>query len=144
MMFSRAFTLPEANALVPLLEESLSRVHAQFREARALHDELEGQTAAVSPGRGTGAPTGEAARRALSKLEKSITRSLVDVSTWGVSVKALDPPLVDVPATKDGQRVHLCWRLGEAGFSHWHPADEGLEGRRPIEAGDDFGTPTSH
>ena len=90
------------------------------------------------------APTGEAARRALSKLERSIAQSLADVSSWGVSVKALDPPLVDVPAHKDGQRVQLCWRLGEQVFSHWHPADEGFAGRRPIEEGDDFGTPTSH
>ena len=40
--------------------------------------------------------------------------------------------LVDFPAERDGQRVFLCWRLGEERVAHWHPLDTGFSGRRPL------------
>jgi hypothetical protein len=130
MMFSRAFTLPEANALVPLLEESLGRVHAQFLEARALHDAIDS------------AKDAGPAHKQLTVLERQMATSLAELTTWGVTVQALDPPLVEVPADREGRRVALSWQLGEPAFQHWHANDE--VARHPIATGDDFGVPILH
>jgi hypothetical protein len=29
--------------------------------------------------------------------------------------------------------VSLCWKLGERGIGHWHSAEEGFRGRKPID-----------
>jgi hypothetical protein len=140
MMFSRAFTLPEANALIPLLEDNLGRMHAQLLQARALQDEIEGTRASADGAAGVASSAGDA-HKALTRLEKSMAQTLAHVATWGVAVKGLDPVLVDVPAVRAGERVHLCWQLGEPSFSHWHSLDDGAEGRRVITDDDDFGAP---
>ena len=41
--------------------------------------------------------------------------------------------LVDFPAVRLGERVWLCWKLGEDRVSFWHTRHEGYSGRKPGE-----------
>ena len=36
------------------------------------------------------------------------------------------------PATRGGEEILLCWRLGEAEVGFWHGLDEGFSGRKPL------------
>jgi hypothetical protein len=54
---------------------------------------------------------------------------LVDL---GVEMKDATTGLVDFPADLDGERVLLCWRLGEERVEFFHTETEGFAGRKPI------------
>src|SRR5262245_29969539 len=53
----------------------------------------------------------------------------------GAGVRVKDPAagLLDFPARRAGRVVFLCWRVGEPSLSHWHEADAGFAGRRPLD-----------
>lgn len=36
-------------------------------------------------------------------------------------------------ADREGERVCLCWRLGENAVAYWHGLDEGCSMRRPVD-----------
>lgn len=59
----------------------------------------------------------------------ALHRELLEI---GCVLKDWRTGLVDFPALRDGQRIWLCWRLGEQTISHWHGLHEGFAGRRPI------------
>jgi len=48
-------------------------------------------------------------------------------------VKDLDAGLVDFPAVRGGERVLLCWRVGEDEVAWWHGLEDGFAGRRRID-----------
>ncbi len=54
---------------------------------------------------------------------------LVDL---GVEMKDAATGLIDFPADLDGERVLLCWRLGEERVEFFHTETEGFAGRKPI------------
>jgi hypothetical protein len=53
----------------------------------------------------------------------------------GAGVRIKDPAagLLDFPARRAGRVVFLCWRVGEPSLGHWHEADAGFAGRRPVD-----------
>jgi hypothetical protein len=50
-----------------------------------------------------------------------------------VQVKDLGIGLLDFPCEVDGQKILLCWKLGEKAITHWHGIAEGFAGRKPID-----------
>ena len=50
----------------------------------------------------------------------------------GVQLKDMDTGLLDFPATRYGEPVLLCWKLGEEEVLYWHNATEGYRGRKPL------------
>lgn len=60
-------------------------------------------------------------------------RSAVEeLHALGLEVKDVDAGLVDFPALRDGERVYLCWQLGEPEIGYWHGVEEGFAGRKPL------------
>ena len=55
------------------------------------------------------------------------------VSEIGAQVKDLDIGLIDFMTRYRGSDVCLCWKLGEDAIRFWHGADEGFQGRKPID-----------
>jgi hypothetical protein len=47
-------------------------------------------------------------------------------------VRDLEAGLVDFPAFRGGREVYLCWHVDERAVGHWHAAEAGYAGRRPI------------
>ena len=65
---------------------------------------------------------------------KHLRESVEAITELGVQVKDLDIGLVDFPTMYRGEEVLLCWRLGEARIGHWHGLQEGVRGRKSIDA----------
>jgi hypothetical protein len=61
-----------------------------------------------------------------------LKRAVEQLEELGIEVRDIEKGLIDFPAMYQGQPVYLCFQLGEKSITHWHPADEGFEGRRPI------------
>lgn len=67
--------------------------------------------------------------RTMEKLEKEV-RKLEDL---GCLLRDMSMGLIDFPAVRLGERVWLCWKLGEERVKFWHTRHEGYAGRKPVE-----------
>ena len=132
-MAPRYFTPEEANealAEVRPLAEELVRHRRELVEAQARREALAERIA----GNGGGIQPAELAG-ATEDVERhagAIARCIHEIAERGGQVKDLDSGLVDFPARRGDEDVLLCWQLGEDEVAHWHGADEGFAGRRPL------------
>ncbi len=135
----RAFTVAQADALLPHIRATLRRIdagreaarrrmdkiavlHALWGEAVSAEDHLDHQELAAH-------------RRSLGRIHRAIERLIRDRLTMqGIRFPpgGIEHGLVDFPATLDGRWVYLCWHAGEERVSHWHELDAGFSGRRPL------------
>ena len=143
----RTFTREEANAALvdvrPLAE--------QMVEAKRALDEAQEQSddaARSISGNGGGIPPAELAAlheqleqrtTELAALHEQLEQRATELAgivdklhELGVQVKDLDSGLVDFPAFREGERVLLCWRLGEDEVAFWHGLEDGFAGRQPL------------
>ena len=124
MADERSFTVEEADALLPELRERLERIRdarqAMLREAELVREKVVED--------GGGAHAGSEYWEATATLRTEIER----LATEGILLRDPETGLVDFPAEREGERVYLCWRLGEDRVGHWHPPDTGFAGRRPL------------
>jgi len=73
--------------------------------------------------------------RAMEKLEAEV-RKLEDL---GCLLRDMNIGLVDFPAVRLGERVWLCWKLGEEHVNFWHTRHEGYAGRKTVEEKEFYG-----
>jgi hypothetical protein len=129
----RYFTPEEANealeAVRPLTEE-LVRHRRALAEAQARRAVLAERIA----GNGGGIQPTElaAATEELEQEAAGMASCVQEIGELGGQVKDLDEGLVDFPARRGDEEVLLCWKLGEDEVGHWHGADDGFAGRRPL------------
>jgi hypothetical protein len=129
----RYFTAEEANEALaevrPLTEELVGHrralVELQERQA-ALTTRIAGNGGNVEP------HELEEVQELLDEEVAGIARCVARIHEVGALVKDLDVGLVDFPATRGGEDVLLCWRLGEDEIGFWHRLDEGYSGRKPL------------
>lgn len=119
----RLFSEDEANQLLPELRSLLERL----REAKSKYDAeaLQAGRAAAGNGSPAVAVAGSEAARQFSEVAATL-------ESLGVIVRDADSGLVDFAATRAGEPVYLCWRLGEERVAFWHPRDTGFAGRQPL------------
>jgi len=138
-MIHRAFTLEQANALLPHVRATLRRIGDGREAARhradklAVLDILWGDRATEVTN-----PDYEellAHRRALGRIQRAI-KGLVSSRLTEVGIRlpagGLEYGLVDFPSTLDGRWIYLCWHAGEEEIAFWHEVHAGFAGRRPI------------
>jgi hypothetical protein len=119
----RWFTVAEADAE---LEELRSRL-PRLREARQrLIDTGERIGAAVEID-GGGVEGSDWFR-----AQESLKAELLWLAERGILLRDPDAGLVDFPAEREGQRVFLCWRLGEDQVRWFHDEQAGFSGRKPV------------
>lgn len=132
-MEERHFSIEEANEALdevrPLTEELVGHrralVKLQERQA-AVTTRIAGNGGNVEP------HELEDVQERLDEEVAGIARCVARIHEVGALVKDLDVGLVDFPATRDGEEILLCWRLGEAEVGFWHGLDEGFSGRKPL------------
>jgi len=137
----RIFSLREANALVPRLQEQFEAI----RELRAELLAVEGQLASLGHGIPEEPhqvdPRAPAAVQRLQRVAKDLFGQIVgilgELSELGIEVKAADG-LADFRSRLHGRTVYLCWRFGEGSIEHYHELQGGFAGRRPLPADGDF------
>lgn len=134
-MSDRTFTLDEAQSLVSVLE-SLLRTAMQ---AKSLMDEVDAEIQALHHrlflSGGMFLNMLPVARRKAEKTraEQRAKDAMAEIDSIGVQVKDLSIGLLDFPCEVEGQKILLCWKLGEKSITHWHGVAEGFAGRKPID-----------
>jgi hypothetical protein len=135
----KAFTVVEANALIPVLEEVLARVRDQGAEMRRHYDQVQILDALwgeklMEPE----TPDHEefnAHRDEITRLAAAIEET-VETEIRGRGIRfppgGLEHGLLDFPTIYDGRWVYLCWRSGEPAVQAWHEAEAGFAGRQPL------------
>jgi hypothetical protein len=129
---ARLFTLDEANALVPLLDEKFQRFQGLREAAQPLREALRRlEEKARSNGQGQAEDLRDLQER-LQRLGTEANRLLEEVAELGCEVKDVEQGLVDFPSEREGRVVYLCWKLGEDRIRYWHELDAGFAGRQPL------------
>jgi hypothetical protein len=124
MAEERTYTVEEADAMLPELRERLERIRSA-RQTMLRGAELVREKVVEEVG---GAHAGSEYWEATAALRTEIER----LATEGILLRDPETGLVDFPGEREGERVYLCWRLGEDRVGHWHPLDTGFAGRRPL------------
>lgn len=123
MSDERLFNVDEANAELGELRERLPRL----REARqGLIDASERIESAVAVD--GGGVSGSDWFRHQETLKAEVTY----LAERGILLRDPETGLIDFPAQRDGERVFLCWRLGEQDVAYFHGAHSGFSGRKPL------------
>lgn len=132
----RFFTLPEAEQLLPQIEQKMRQALDLYAAHREADSKLEGATRRITMLGGSIVDRDEIVewkeRRDTTATE---VRALIEeIHSFGCQIKDLSIGLIDFPTLYRGTEVLLCWRFGEAGIGFWHGLDEGFQGRRPLDA----------
>ena len=121
------FTLEEANALVPWLEEKFRRQELIRQEYITLQERL----SELAKDSGSDDETAKITANA-ELFARQIEESVEGILDRGVIVRDVATGLVDFPSVRDGRTVYLCWKMGEMDLSFWHETNVGFGGRQPL------------
>ena len=122
-MSERRFTVEQADAELADLRVRLPRLRRARRDLVAASRRVSDLVAA--DGGGVSEPSWFAAQQTLKD-------DLGSISERGILLRDPETGLVDFPAERDGERVYLCWRLGEERVGFFHTERGGMSGRRPL------------
>ena len=124
MTMDRVYTVQEVDALLPELRERLERIRdarqTMLRHAEVLKERLVENGGGAHPGRG------------YLEATQTLRRELEHLAAEEIVLRDPQSGLVDFLGERDGERVWLCWLLGEERVGHWHPLDTGFGGRQPL------------
>jgi hypothetical protein len=131
----RYFTLAEAQALIPAVEERLRRAVSLKASLAEAAGELQAESERI---RLTGGALVDRRKLldAASRRDTAVAHlreTLASIQECGCTVKDLDMGLLDFPTLFRGEEACLCWRLGEPEIRFWHRTQEGYRGRKPID-----------
>ena len=130
---SREFTLEEANAAVAKLRPVVERMVEHNRKLAAAQRR---QRELVTHIAGNGGDLPPSDLRDLASTIQAeadaIAACAQAIDDAGAQIKSLEEGLLDFPSRRDGERVLLCWKLGEGDIAFWHGTDEGFAGRKPL------------
>ena len=126
------FTLEEANALVPWLQEKFLEMELrrqQYVTAQKRFDEI-----VHDPAKDGSTPAPELAETAASvkTLAAQVEDMVQEILDKGVILRDVSSGLVDFPSQRDGREVFLCWTGGEERIEFWHETNRGFEHREPL------------
>ncbi len=138
-MGRRYFTVAEANALLPEMEEIFRRTDVLREEMAEGIDRLKILDALWGdriedpgiPDRGELLETRAHVRQVIARLERLVNERIV---SEGVRFPqgGFEHGLLDFPTLFHGRTVFLCWHRGEEEIRAWHEVDAGYAGRRPL------------
>jgi hypothetical protein len=124
--FRKLFTVEEANALLPQIQEHLDdlTLHRDALREKAPHIEPILRASGENGGGRVGSEYGVEAYN----LYLAIGR----IRELGVLLKDLDMGLLDFPHEREGRIVFLCWHPPEERVEYWHEIEAGYAGRQPL------------
>lgn len=133
-MQPRYFTIREAEALLPELEQKVTELRRVYNEARELYDEVEEmrRRGYRRSGNVIHLYDEETAETELEDVVEAANQLIQEIHAMGCHLKDIEMGLVDFPTVLDGEEALLCWRLGEKSIQYYHPADKGFSSRRPL------------
>ena len=124
----KLFTVAEANALLPTVQQILKRIQDARKKLSAYQDQA--KTAAGNADQGGG---GLNDGQRYANILIDFTSQTNELEVLGVQLKDFERGLVDFPSLRDGRVVLLCWQIGEGDeLEWWHNVEDGFAGRTPI------------
>ena len=132
-MMNRYFTLEEAQAMVPWLQETFDAIEPlkeQLAEAKEKVQSL--MTRLQSNGGAKPKEELEEATRYLHEAQDGMDERAYAIVERGILLRDVEQGLVDFPSMRDGREVYLCWLAGEPSITHWHNVDVGFSGRQRL------------
>lgn len=135
MSAERTFTLSEAQAMLPVLEDLLRTAMRAQERVSEVDQEMQALVSRILLAGGVQVDPIYTARlkaereRSTQKLEDAAR----EIGAMGVQIKDLDVGLLDFPCLLRGHVVLLCWKMGETSIEHWHGVEEGFANRKPLD-----------
>ena len=137
----KAFTVEEANATLPILEDVFEQLAVQrhlaeqHQQKLQLLDVLWGAkiTDEANPDFGEFVSHTQAITGAMEAINRIVER---EIRGRGLRFPSggLQQGLIDFPSTFEGRWIFLCWQRGESEVGFWHELNGGYAGRQPIAA----------
>lgn len=135
----RAFTVEQANALIPHLEGVLEGLREGREEMERQSEKLQLLDALwgsklLDPDN-PDHPEFLRRRKRIRELVEEMEETIVDeILDRGIRFPSggLEHGLLDFPTTYEGRWVYLCWKLGEPEVKQWHEVESGFQGRRDL------------
>ncbi len=126
-MESDQFTLQEANALVPWLEETFQRLELVRKEYLSVQERL--SDLAKNP-----VSDDETARvtASMESVARQIEEGVEEILDRGIIVRDVATGLVDFPSQREDREVYLCWIGGEEQIDFWHETNRGFSHRERL------------
>ena len=132
-MSDRHFTLEEARALVPWLQQTFDAIEPLQSEMARAKDRVRSLMTRIQSNGGSQAEQEiEEATRGLHEAQDRIDEHAYAITERGIVLRSVEQGLVDFPSVKEERLVHLCWLAGEPDIAHWHEVDTGFAGRQPL------------
>jgi hypothetical protein len=138
-MPDKAFTVAEANFLIPTLEGILSGIEERMNEVHRNAERLQVLDllwgAKIATRDNPDYDEAQGYRAQIANLMGEI-EEIVETEIAGRGLRfppgGLDHGLIDFPTTWEGRWVFLCWRRGEIVIEAWHEIDAGFAGRQEL------------
>ena len=123
--YSRHYSVEEAQALLPRLEEWLDEVNQLSDQQEACRA---WQEAMFEQGHDLGGAQVEGEIKNLNRL----LQILNEFKSREILIRDLSRGLVDFPSIMSGREVFLCWEKGQQDIGYWHELDSDYAGRDAI------------
>lgn len=129
-IFSRLFTVNEANQLLPTLRPLIERILENLRRLK-IKSETVVRNEHLDP---DAADFMERLRgdAEIARLIGQIQSWVEEIHNHGCMCKGMEQGLIDFPCMLGAEIVFLCWQFGESSVSHWHRIEDGFAGRRAL------------
>jgi len=131
----KLFTLEEANALIPYLEESIESLQARVKEIVRLKRELEVLNLICGSDLAHDNPDFKEHSEKTGLYHQLIGEAdgtIREIRQKGCLLRDVHTGIVDLYCRYNGRVVYLCWRKGEKRMAYWHPIGEGFGKRRAL------------
>ena len=134
-MTEKLFDRREAEELLPAIEPFLEEAQKQKRALDSITADISNAALRIMMLGGSLPPFAELNRKKnqREKVAEQLNQTVDEIQQTGCLVKDLDTGLVDFPSLRGGEKVYLCWKLGEERIGYWHGIEEGFAGRKPLD-----------
>ena len=134
-MAEKYFDRREAEELLPAIEPFLEEAQKQKRALDSITAEISNAALRIMMLGGSLPPFAELnhKKNQREKVEEQLNQTVEEIQQTGCLVKDLETGLVDFPSLRGGEKVYLCWKLGEERIGYWHGIEEGFAGRKPLD-----------
>ena len=134
-MAEKYFDRREAEELLPSLEHFLEEARKQKLALDSITTEISNAALRIMMLGGSLPPFADLNRKKTQreKIAEQLSQTVDEIQQTGCLVKDLDTGLVDFPSLRKGEKVYLCWKLGEERIGYWHGIEEGFAGRKPLD-----------
>jgi hypothetical protein len=122
-MTERLFTVEEANA-------ELSELRRRLPALREARQGLIASTQRIDEA--VAADGGGVAGSDWFVHQQTLKTEVTYLAERGILLRDPDTGLIDFPSDREGERVFLCWRLGEDDVAYYHGEHSGFGGRKPL------------